>query len=308
MNTSKVCGNDIVGIIGCGGIGDLILSQQCGHLISQGYDPKRPLVYFYYPVRDEVFRVIQYLFPLNSHQISEEYDRGNNFEKDEKYRDMFKKDHPYLDIVYWVVPDLLFVNNYAFNYKKYNIDIQTIKSTRVLLNSRYPAQKIIYCALATSTPNYHYPYLRQLFIDLAGALPSHTIYFPNITKWGGKELSFGDLTNLPSNIYIHDNPDFIESLEVLKKSEYCICTCNGTSHISYHLGIPRLILDPQFERPAWVARWKENESECIDRLIDPGTIARIVKTNIEMPQTSLIDRKYLLYDQDWERVLMLKKY
>jgi hypothetical protein len=294
-----------IAMIGCGGIGDCLLSYQCGyHAETLGHE-----IWYFHPVRNEVFRVLNHIFP-NCKQIDESYDEGNNFEKDVRVRAKFMKEYQNFDVYYWVVPDLLFNNDYTFPYWQFDIHPQTIKQTRVLTHKwkKDIYNPIIYCALATSTPNYDYPYLRQLLIDLAGSLSSHTIYFPNITKWGDKELSFGDLTNLPSNVWIDDNPDFLDSLKVLKRSEYCISTCNGVSHLSYHLGIPRLILDPQFGKPAWISRWKEQENECIDRLTDPGTVARIVRTNIEMPQTTLIDRKYLLYDQDWERVLMLKKY
>jgi ADP-heptose:LPS heptosyltransferase len=296
-----------IAIIGCGGIGDCLLSYQCGHYAEkQGHE-----VRYFHPVRDEVFRVLNHIFP-HCKQIDKSFDEGNNFEKDVKVRSKFaiEKNQYFFDAYYWVVPDLLFNNDHPFPWWEFNVHPQIIKQTRLLTHQwkRERHNPIIYCALATSTSNYDYPYLRQLLIDLAKTLPSHTIYFPNITKWGDKELSFGDLTNLPTNVWVDGNPDFLDSLQVLKISNYCISTCNGVSHLAYHLGIPRLILDPQFGKPAWISRWKEDEAECIDRLTDPGTVARIVRTNIEIPQTSLIDRKYLLYDQDWERILMLKKY
>jgi hypothetical protein len=290
-----------------GGIGDTLLGRQCGYFAERAGDE----VSFFYPVREEIFRVIKHFFP-NSIQIGEAFDSGNNFEKDITYRNQFRDLHlnkDYDQTIYWVVPDLLFANDHAFDYKKYNIDIQTIKSTKVLLNQRKPIEKIVYCALATSTPNYEYPYIRYFLKDLSDRLPDYKIYFPYVSNWSGKSLNFGDLTGLPKNVWVHENPDFLESIEILKKSCYCVCSCNGPSHISYHLGIPRLILDPQFMRPAWVARWKENESECVDRHIDPDTASYIVATNIRIPQTTLIDRKFLLNKTiDWKQALFLKKF
>ena len=294
-----------IAIIGVGGAGDCLLSRQCGFYAERlGHK-----ISYFYPVRDEVFKPLKHFFP-DSIQISTDFDEGNNFEKDVFYRSKFDIEYGPFDEVYWVVPDLLYCNNHSFEWLRYNVHPQTIKQTRLLTHVWTPdySDPLIYVALATSTPNYNYPYLRQLLIDLAGTLRTHIIYFPNISQWAGKDLNFGDLSNLPNNVWIDNDPDIIDSLEILRRSEYCISTCNGSSHWAFHFGIPRLILDPQFERPAWVARWKENEAECIDRLTDPGTVARIVKTNIEMPQTCLIDRRYLLNDVDWARVLMLKKY
>jgi hypothetical protein len=290
-----------------GGIGDTLLGRQCGYFSERAGDE----VSFFYPVREEIFRVIKYFFP-DSIQIGEAFDSGNNFEKDITYRNQFRDLHlnkDYDQTIYWVVPDLLFANDHAFNYQAYNIEPQTIKTTKLLLDQRMPVENIIYCALATSTPNYEYPYLRYLLKDIADRLPEFIVYFPYVSSWSGKRLDFGDLKGLPGNVWVDENPDFLESIELMKKSRYGVCTCNGSSHLMYHLGIPRLILDPQFMRPAWVARWKENESECINRLTDPDTVAHIVATNLRLPQTMLLDRKYLLdKTADWKNVLMLKKY
>jgi hypothetical protein len=58
--------------------------------------------------------------------------------------------------------------------------------------------------------------------------------------------------------------------------------------------MPRLILDPQFNRIPWISRWKEDYEECIDINTDYNDITRLVVNNINNPETLLIDRKILL--------------
>jgi len=106
---------------------------------------------------------------------------------------------------------------------------------------------------------------------------------------------YGDFNiNFPSNVWIDDNPQFEKSLDILTKSKYGIFTCNGPSHIAYQIGMPRLILDPQFNRIPWISRWKEDYEECIDINTDYNDITRLVVNNINNPETLLVDRKILL--------------
>ena len=77
------------------------------------------------------------------------------------------------------------------------------------------------------------------------------------------------------------------------------------------MGIPRLVLDPQFNKIPWMSRWKEDYEECIDINTQYTDLVNLVATNIKNPETTLIDRKKLLdlikngYN-NWKDIFLLK--
>lgn len=285
---------------GCGGS---LLGQQCAHFARQKGDD----VTVFYAADDAKFRVIKHLFP-ETKQLPEEFQHNNNFEQDFNYKlNLFNK-HGRFDNVYYVVPDLTFSNKHAFDYKKYGVGLQAIKSARLLTNQWAPTKQV-YCALNTTTPNYDYKHSAALVRALAEKLPDYTIYVPIVNQWAGHEIVHGYYGQFPDNVLFHSNPDFIESIEYLKKSEYCICLDNGISHFAFHLGVSRLVLDYRLGHVAWEARWRQTMEDSVPIDMTPELVADIVKLNIEIPQTQLIDRKYLIGGggADWKQILLIKE-
>ena len=299
--------------IGGHGLGDCILSLQISYFLSKlGVNHKNLI-----STRTEVFNALKYLFEdvAKFEKIDEKFAENNEIINNQNFRIDLKKTFNGSKITF-NVPDLLFRSPLAFNYQKYNLSPQIIKQQRLLLNTTKEKKNIIYCWLATSTENYVYHDIPILIQKLAESLPNYTIYFPLLTKWDKPINNLGNFNiYFPQNVIIDKDPKFENSLEILKQSIYGIFTCNGPSHIAYHLCIPRLILDPQFGKLPWIARWKEDYEECISIETPINEILTIVVNNILTPQTQMFDRKFISFlekhssnpsNLDWTSILYFK--
>lgn len=300
----------IAAIIGNGGIGDIILSYQCGSVLESSGKFKD--IFYFHPVRSEIYRVVKRLFNKKSLEINPKYGKLE-FDaeiKEEFFKQFFIK--PEDSQVYFVEPDLLFRNPLAFDYKSYNTTPERIRQIR-LLESRWKPEKIIYVGLVTSTDGYLYHNIPDLIVSLAEKLPDHIIYFPLVDKWDNKQLNLGDFNKqFPKNVLIHNNPDFLESIKWMERSCYGIYTDNGSSHLAYQLGQPRLLLDPRFPvsklTSPWVARWRTTTEESIPIQIEPDDASEIVKTHLTVPQTRLIPAMNVLMNlgANWSNDLIFK--
>lgn len=291
------------------GIGGQLLAFQCGKLLKD----KNHSVTILVSARDEVFNPINFLFgkDYNIIQIPENYQTDLLSFKDLHYSVLQLVNRKF-DEIYIVYPDLLFQHPRSFDFKRFGLNLQEIVKTKLLQNQR-KSENIIYCALNTSTPEYKYPHVFNLVYGLAGDLPNYQIYFNNITKWAGKDINNGNFEKLPKNVLYFENQDFNESLEYLKKSCYCVCLDNGISHISYSMGVPRLLLDFRADSKPdnlmFRVRWREEDLfESVNLNIPFYTVAAIVKINLEIPQTSLLPRKIIEnnLNLDWSRYLYFK--
>jgi len=294
--------------LGGHGLGDCILALQISSLLTaQNIEHVNCI-----STRDQIFKPLNYIFgkKFKLHQVNEVITENNNIVLNQKLQNQLKQEFSCSDLTY-NVPDLLFHNPLALDFSQYNLNPQLIKKHRVLLDNKQKKENIIYCGLATSTPGYLYKDLQNLLLSLASSLPDYQIYFPNIKSWD-KEIDMGNFNmEFPSNVYIHENPNFEDSLDVLLKSKYGIFTCNGPSHVAYQIGIPRLILDPQFNKLPWISRWKEDYEECVPLNLNYSLIKDIVYNNIMFPQTILFDRKMLANllinnQTDWSKILFFK--
>jgi len=284
--------NDILINIGGHGLGDCLLSIQISYYLRLKNVPHINLI----STRNEVFEPLHSIFgkEFQLTQIDEKYSHNNAILSDDSLLNEIKETYISSKITY-NVPDLLFLNELAFDYSKYNLSPQLIKKTRTLINSNIQRENIIYCGLCSSTDGYVYNNIPILLLRLAEFLPDHQIYFPLINKWDKEINNLGNFNiSFPDNVFIDKNPSFSDSLQWLSKGCYGIFTCNGPSHIAYHLGIPRLVLDPQFYRIPWMARWKEDYDDCIPINTDYNQICKIVSSNIQYPQTKMIDSKIIL--------------
>tara|TARA_Y100000593_G_scaffold26231_3_gene52188 strand:- start:2763 stop:3671 length:909 start_codon:yes stop_codon:yes gene_type:complete len=293
-------------ILGGHGLGDCMLSLQCASFIRE----RKPIVLI--STRDEVFSPLQHAFGkhFSIKQVDEHYSQDNNILKDKNLVEELRSKYPQSgEEFYYVIPDLLFRNKYAFDYEKYNAHPQVIKSTRLLTQDNKP-QKIIYFGTLTTTLGYDYPEAKRLIELIARKFKDYTIYCPSIENWGGDKVKAAiSGVDLPDNVFVDVNPKFEDSIDWLKKSCYFVGTCNGPSHLAFHYGIPRLILDPQYERPAWISRWKEDYQESISIETPSELAAKIIELNIEIPQTCLVPRRIVAdnFIQDWPQLLLFKE-
>jgi hypothetical protein len=290
-------------VIGGHGMGDCLMSLQCAQIIKDnGIEPTVVLA-----VRDEIFEPLDALFGsrFNLKLVDETYAADNNLLKDES---LFKFISEGFDEVYYVIPDLLFNNKHSFDFLKYNTSPQMIRSTRLLDKGR-KVEKIIYMGLMSTTPGYMYGEPLALALAMAYSIPTHTIYFPVVTKWAGKDIKPIILPNkAPNNLQIVTDPDMKESMAVLGKSCYFVGTDNGPSHLAYHYGMPRLLLDPQFNKLPWIARWREDYLESVPISSPIEKLVDVVNINISTPQTTLVPRMTCLVHGlgNWEQLLWLK--
>ncbi|MEK6883582.1 MAG: hypothetical protein AABY22_28395 [Nanoarchaeota archaeon] len=151
---------------------------------------------------------------------------------------------------------------------------------------------------------------------MAEELKDYTIYCPVLEKWADKEIKTSNISfddgAFHKNVYLNKNPDFIESLKWLEKSCYCVCADNGISHISFHLGQQRLLLDSRFgfNRPnlAFYARWRETEEDSVDLRTSIDEVVALVKLNLTEPETTLLPKRVVLNNlhENWARELIYK--
>jgi hypothetical protein len=215
----------------------------------------------------------------------------------------------YDDFAY-ICPDLTYK---YFDYKKFNILPNTIRGIR-LLTQKFSPQNQIYLALNTTTVNYNYKHVHSLLLLLSGFLPNYTIHLPILDTWSGLEVKKIELPeHLPDNVKVYKNPDIIDQLDILSKCIGCICLDNGMSHISYHLGQIRILLDSHFKGDlAWKIRWREDLADSIDITTSPATIARLMTINVSWPETQLLNKREVIDVistknlLDWKQELFLK--
>jgi len=293
--------------IGGHGLGDCILSLQISYLLKDKNIPHTNLI----STRNEVYKPLWQIFrnEFNLKHIDEKYANDNALLKEDVILNELK--NKYGNNITYNVPDLLFKNPLAFKYEDYGLNPQLIKTTRTLIKHFSTKENIIYCGLCSTTDGYIYKDIPSLLRLIAEYLPDYTVYFPFIKKWDKEINNLGNFSiNFPSNVFIDHNPSFENSLEYLSKSKYGVFTCNGPSHIAYQLGIPRLVLDPQYGRIPWIIRWKEDFQECLPISLDKESIAKVIY-NIVIPQTTMLDRKIVLdlinkgYN-NWNEILYLK--
>lgn len=294
---------DKVLVIGGHGLGDCLMAFQCAVVLQRhGINPKVRI-----SARNEVFAPLAHLLSpyFDMEQIDESYAADNLLLKDES---TWKFVTDGWDTSYYVIPDLMFHNKYAFDCKKFHTSPQMVRSIR-LLDGQTTTSDVVYLGLMTTTDGYMFSEPMSLATSLAYNLPQFKFHFPIVTSWANKSIQKIDVPpKLPSNLEVVVNPDFKESLNVLMSSCYFVGTDNGPSHLAYHASIPRLLLDPQFNRLPWIARWREDYLESIPILSSVEDITNVVVSNLTVPQSMLAPRMVALVQgkANWQNLLWLK--
>lgn len=292
----------MIRLFSAGGIGDQLQVFQCIEFLKIAGESYQ----VFSCSRDEVFSCLKYLYPdENIIQIREGL--GAEFEKN---ADLFRQYNEGIE-AYLVWPDLLFSHPLSFDYRKFNTHPQSISLVRTLLGD-YKPKKRIYLGLLSNTAGYTYMNIGELAVKLALST-DYEVYLPILTRWANKDIPPVILKGeLPKNLIIDQEPSLLNSINILKSSEYCICTDNGISHISFHLGQKRLLLDPRaFTQNSlpWISRWRQNLSDSVPIYANVNNICDIVKSNITIEQTNLIPKgvvSNIAPSKDWDDILLIK--
>lgn len=294
-------------IVAGGGIGDCIQGLQCAEMaFRQRFNPTILIA-----SRENVYNPLNYLFggDYNVVYLGDKYTREQLNEDQQFIQDLKSKYN--CTHYYYHEPDLLYRNPCRFDFEYFLCNPQTIRQQRLLLH-RWKPEKIIYVGLVSTTEGYLYSKIPELLLSLAVGFPDYEIYFPNVEKWADKTIKYGEFSNLPKNVTIDNNPTIEQSFEILMKSVYGIYTDNGPSHISFQLGQNRLLLDPRFgihrSSVPWIARWRESIEDSIPIQTPPEEVTKLVKVNLEVPQTLLLPKAYVVnqLQSNWSESLYFK--
>lgn len=281
--------NDII-IWSCGGVGDQTLAFRLSFILKQLY-PNLNIINncCVRPETAEILSILGYKF--NTCQESSLDNIG------------FVRENEYL-----IWPDKLFRGLGSFPLKKYCITNFIVKQTRTLLGKWKP-ENIITINLNSITAGYQYHSIPQLIRNLSLSFPNHIIYVPMLSEWNNIPMDLYYLPDYPKNVIIDNNPKFEKSFEMLCKSEYAITTDNGIMHICHDLGMPYLVLDPQYNRIAFSARWRafgNYHSIPINSLVED--VIGVIKTQLEIPETQMIEcDKIYRQDINFKQELIFKE-
>jgi hypothetical protein len=296
-------------VAGGDGIGGLINGFQVAHFLKE--KGKRDLynVDVKVSASDKVYQSLEYLFSdkFNMEQLPIQYSQNHRLLSDSVLWSELKAGYDSLE---YICPDLTYK---YFDYKKYHVLPNTVRGVR-LLTHKFRPQNQIYLALNTTTVNYNYKHVHSLLLLLSGFLPDFTIHLPVLDTWSGLEVKKMELPErLPDNVVVHKNPEMTDQLDILSKCIGCICLDNGMSHVSYHLGQIRILLDPHFAGDlAWKIRWREDLADSIDMTTSPATVARLMTINVSCPETQLLTKREVIDVIstknlfDWKQELFLK--
>lgn len=210
------------------------------------------------------------------------------------------------DRVFCVWPDTLF---HGFDCDKYG-SRQAIKQFRLLPHERKIEGNNIFLGLCSTTPGYLYHDNQALLFEMGHTFPDYEIIAPMPPFWASKNVHYGvdKDSNLPKNVHVLEQPDFIGSVCTLFTCKYAVTLDNGMAWLAHDAGIDRLLLDPRMSTDglAWQARWRTDHSCSIPLQQQPKDICKIVKINLEIPETLTLPRYTCLNNCNWKSRLYLK--
>lgn len=258
--------------------------------------------------RNEVFNILNYVFSdrFNIKQLPESLISDYQIEKDPSLWSSITKGY---DENYFILPDLLNRNPHCFNFSKYNTSPSLVSKTS-LLHHKWKPEKAIFINLISTTDGYRYSETNSLANFIAKRIPDYKIYVIDKVKWANK-MEFYNVKAESSNIIVLENPDYKTSIDIMTRCEWGIYTDNGFSHLAYQLGQNRILLDPQWNRLPWIARWREDYTESIPINTSVIDISKLISNLIKNPPTQLLPRKMvldklLLGDVNWGQELIYK--
>lgn len=290
--------------IGAHGLGDAILSLKCASIIYSCNVSVKKFV----AVRDEIFKPLKHLFP-DITQLSEFYGKDNRVLKDDELVESLHKQYGRFDNIYYIIPDLLYNNKMAFDWRRFRTNPQTIQSMKILTHLWNP-ERFIFISANTTTPEYKLNNIYQIIKNVASQNPDYKVFYNNLKSWDNTNIDNGDFNGLPENVIIGNDLPFIECIEYLIKSSYCLTIDCGIYHIANELGVPYTLLDTRLAPSSlpWRARWRYDLDHSIPAHTDSISISKLIRTNLERPQTTLIPRTVVIDNEgrDWNKLLLIK--
>lgn len=295
-----------VRILSGDGIGGQLQAFSCAEIVqNQGHE-----VHIGILGRNEIFNFLKEIFKdkfKNIVQVSEAFVEDYKLEKDEALWFNLSKG---FDETYFICPDTLFRNLHRFNYRKYNVNLSDIKEHKLLQNKHIPQENLCYLSLLSTTPGYTYENASDLINFLCLQNPKWKFYIPINFFWNGSKL-YLNIKQKHHNLIVDENPNLLNSWEYMTKASFAICTDGGPMHLFNHLGVEKLVLDPQFNNFPWIARWRKNMDDSIPILTSAIDIARLSKNLLDNELVRLLPRKLVLDrllhgDIDFSRELLYK--
>ena len=272
-----------INLLAAGGSGDFLLSYKLKCLLNFLY-PEKYIIKNYFCSRPETFNIIKTIFPNDPDIIQ----LPENYLEDKKTEESLGNINNFASRNFIAYPDTLFRGHGKPTLSEWNINPLMIKQYRVLLGKNKPSGYISF-ALNSVTNFYTYHSIPELVTKVAKAFPDRKIFYPLLNRWAGKDVPQPNFGNLPKNVELNINPSFEKVYEILCKSDHTICTDNLIMHLCGEMFSNHLILDPQYKKPAWESRWRNNSyynSIPIESLVDD--IVDIVKIQIDSPESQMV--------------------
>jgi hypothetical protein len=288
------------------GIGGQLQGFSCADIVqSQGHE-----VHIGIFARNEIFNFLKEIFKdkfKNIVQLPESFIEDYQIEKNP---DLWTKLNEGFDEAYLIIPDLLYRNPHKFNYKRFNINLSQIKNHKLLTDRYNPQQNLCILNLLSVTNGYTYNYISDLINFLCLQNPKWKFIFPNNIIWNNIKIHI-DIKNKYPNLIIEENPTLLKWFEWMTKANFSISTDCGMMHVANHLNIEQLILDPQFNRLAFYARWRTSGDDSIPISTSAIDVAKLTKNLLDNELTRLLPKKLLLDrllqgDIRWEQELIYK--
>lgn len=291
----------LINILSSGGTGDFLLGIRLKYLLNQLHP--NFLVSNYLCCRKETWKMIKVLYPNDKNLVPSPETQLEQFKNKEELN-LFQKDAEN----YRVYPDSLFRGFGSPPLKEWGISNFLIKQTRTLLGKWKP-ENYISLALNSITDGYTFHSIAELAYKLAAQFPDKIVYLPLISKWNNKDLPKYNFNNKPDNLLIDFEPEFSKVYDILCKSEFLISTDNAMYHIGGEIAIPQLLLDPQYNKYAFLSRWRpmgNYNSIPINSLVED--IVNIVDTQLKYPETQMLPSESVFRRNNinWPQTLIFK--
>lgn len=305
--------------IGSGGIGDVLQTLIAATLFRNRYagygmgSLDRGGVQIYINSHKEIYDFVKKCTDFEVFQCPERGvafpDTENSLNLPQDFLDnLFKK----YDKVYAVTPDFLFQAPFSFPWFHYCKSYKRFLQIPVQLQTDYkfkheainPNTKNVFLNMTSVTmeKNYSFPALQKL-VDFF-AKSNYNVIIARISNWKGTPIPF----LLQGKFYDLVDRPIDEVVNILNKCDYFCGIDSGFSHIAYHLGLPRLILQYQFNQPFHIARYQNDTTDCIPLNSTPETIFNRIMLNLRDPITEAIPAQFNIPYQTNTKQLLYKKY
>lgn len=220
--------------------------------------------------------------------------------------------HKKYDKVFAVTPDFLFQAPLSFPWFEYCKSYKRFMQTQVYTKTQddfchdaiNPNTKNIFFNFTSVTleKNYSLPFVQKI-IDLFNKT-SYNIIIARTSNWKGTPIPFF----AQGRFYDLVDKPIEEVMGVLNKCDYFCGIDSAFSHISYHLGLPRLILQYQYNQPFHIVRYQNDTTDCIPLNVPPEQVFNRIMLNLRDPITQALPQFNIPYQTNTKQLLFKKYY